>query len=88
MKNPPASAGDSGSVPRLARSPEEGNGNPLQNSCLGMPHGQRNLVGYSPPSYERAGHDLAAKQQLSQKLWRLDSAVCGLTCPPGDSDIH
>ena len=36
-KNPPASAGDSGdtgSIPGSGRSPEEGNGNPLQYSCL------------------------------------------------------
>ena len=35
MKNPPANAGDSGSVPGLGRSPGEGNGNPLQYSYLG-----------------------------------------------------
>ena len=40
--------GDLGSVPELGRSPAEGHGNPLQNSCLENPHGQRNLVGYSP----------------------------------------
>ena len=27
-------AGDSGLIPRSGRSPEEGNGNPLQYSCL------------------------------------------------------
>ena len=38
VKNPPANAGDAkgeGSVPVSGRSPGEGNGNPLQNSCLG-----------------------------------------------------
>ena len=38
VKNPPANAGfirDSGSIPGLGRFPEEGNGNPLQYSCLG-----------------------------------------------------
>ena len=30
-------AGDSGSVPGLGRSPGEGNGNPLQHSCLENP---------------------------------------------------
>ena len=30
-------AGDSGSIPRLARSSGEKNGNPLQYSCLGSP---------------------------------------------------
>ena len=29
--------GDAGSVPGLGRSPGEGNGNPLQYSCLGNP---------------------------------------------------
>ena len=36
-KNLPDNAGDSVSVPGLGRSPEEGNGNPLQYSCLGNP---------------------------------------------------
>ena len=30
-------AGDLGSIPELGRSPGEGNGNPLQNSCLENP---------------------------------------------------
>ena len=33
-KNPPASAGDTGSIPGSGRSPREGNGNPLRYSCL------------------------------------------------------
>ena len=37
VKNPPANAGDMGSIPGLGRSPEEGNGNPLQYSCLENP---------------------------------------------------
>ena len=37
VKNPPANAGDSGSIPRLGRSPGEGNGNPFQHSCLRNP---------------------------------------------------
>ena len=40
VKNLPASAGDAGDVgliPGLGRSSGEGNGNPLQNSCLGIP---------------------------------------------------
>ena len=40
VKNPPANAGDPRDValiPRLGRSPEEGNGNPLLYSCLGNP---------------------------------------------------
>ena len=34
VKNPPANAGDLGSIPGLGRSPREGNGYPLQYSCL------------------------------------------------------
>ena len=37
VKNPPANAGDTrdmDSIPGSGRSPEEGNGNPLQYSCL------------------------------------------------------
>ena len=34
VKNPPANAGDVGSIPGLGRSPGEGIGNPLQYSCL------------------------------------------------------
>ena len=42
VKNLPASAGDAGDtglVPGSTRSPGEGNGNPLQCSCLGNPTG-------------------------------------------------
>ena len=37
VKNPPANAGDLGSIPGSGRSPGEGNGNPLQYSCLENP---------------------------------------------------
>ena len=37
VKNPPASAGDTGLIPGLGPSPGEGNGNPLQYSCLENP---------------------------------------------------
>ena len=39
--------GDPGSIPGLGRSPGEGNGNPVQYSCLENPHGQRSLAGYN-----------------------------------------
>ena len=51
VKNLPANAGDvrdAGLIPELERSPAEGQGNPLQYSCLEKPHGQRSLAGYSP----------------------------------------
>ena len=34
VKNPPAIAGDQGSIPGSGRSPGEGNGNLFQYSCL------------------------------------------------------
>ena len=37
IKNSFANAGDAGSIPGFGRSPGEGNGNPLQYSCLGNP---------------------------------------------------
>ena len=37
VKNPPANAGDEGSIPGSGRSPGGGNGNTLHYSCLGNP---------------------------------------------------
>ena len=47
VKDLPANAGDVGLIPGLGRSPAEGNGNPLQYSCLENPV-ERSLAGYSP----------------------------------------
>ena len=46
-KESTCSAGDLGSIPGLRRSPRGGPGNPLQYSCLEIPHGQRSLAGHS-----------------------------------------
>ena len=51
VKNLPADAEDvrdAGSIPGSGRSPGGGRSNPLQDSCLENPHGQRSLVGFSP----------------------------------------
>ena len=56
VKNPPANAGDSSSIPGSGRSPGEGVLLP------GKYHGQRGLAGYSPWGRYRVGHDLATKQ--------------------------
>ena len=37
VNNPPANARDAGLIPGSGRSPREGNGHPLQYSCLGSP---------------------------------------------------
>ena len=59
VKNPLASAGDLGSFPGLGRSPGEGNGNPLQYSCLGKPMDR----GAWRATVNGVGHNLEAKQQ-------------------------
>ena len=66
---------DSSSVPEWRRFPGGGNGNPLQNSCLENPHGQRSLAGYSP-----WGH----------KQWDKTDLACALlsrtTAPPNPGE--
>ena len=49
-----SNVGDLGSIPGLGRSPGGGHGNPLQNSCLENPHGQRSLAGYSPQGHKES----------------------------------
>ena len=66
VKNPPANVGDVGSVSGSGGSPGEGNGNPLQYSCLGNPM-YRSLAGYSPWGCKRVGHDLATEQKQWKK---------------------
>ena len=51
VKNPPANAGDMASIPRSGRSLGEGNGNPLQCSCLGNPMDRGAMES------QRVGHD-------------------------------
>ena len=45
VKNPPANAGDTGSIPGSGRSPGGGNDNSLHHSCQENPM-DRSLVGY------------------------------------------
>ena len=51
VKNLPADAGEGRDVDLILgsrRSPGGVHGNPLQQSCLENPHGQRGLAGYNP----------------------------------------
>ena len=48
-------------MPGLGRFPEEGNGYPLQYSCLEKFHGQRSLADYTVHRVARVKHDLATK---------------------------
>ena len=43
-KESACNAGDPGSIPGLGRSPREGNGYPLQHSCLEKPYTEESLV--------------------------------------------
>ena len=59
VKIPPASVGDArnlGSIPGSGRSPGEGNGNPLQFSCLRNPM-DRGTGGLQSMRPQRVGHD-------------------------------
>ena len=61
VKNPPANAGDSGSILGPGRSPGEGNGTPV--FLPGKSHGQMSLVGYSPWGHKRVRHNLVTEKQ-------------------------
>ena len=60
VEKPPVNAGDTGEdlgmIPGLGRSSGGGPGNPLQNSCLENPHGQRSLAAYSPWGHKGPAH--------------------------------
>ena len=68
VKNLPANAGDEGLIPGLGRSPGEGNGTLLQESCLENPMdggaGQVQSMGL-----QRVGNDLATKPQQQIEAW-------------------
>ena len=56
-KESACNAGDLGSIPQLERSPGEGNGNPLQYSCLENPM-DRGAWQAIVPGVVRVAHDL------------------------------
>ena len=59
-KESACNAGDPGSIPGSGRSPGEGNGNPLQYSCLENPM-HRGAWQATVHWVARVGHDLATK---------------------------
>ena len=65
VNNLPANTGDAALIPGLGRSPREGNGNPLQYSCLGNP--VDGGAWQAAWDHKRVGHDLASKQQKQQR---------------------
>ena len=60
VKNLPAM--QTGSIPRLGRSPGEGNGNPLQYSCLENPMDKE--------AWQATVHGIKSQTQLSDMLAR------------------
>ena len=60
VKISPANTGDSGSIPGLGRSPEIGNGNPLQYSCLGNPM-DKGAWWVTVHRVTRVGHNIVTK---------------------------
>ena len=63
VKNLPANAGDEGSIPVSIKSPGEGNGNPLQYSCLGNPMDREAWQPAVHDDHKRVRHDMVTKQQ-------------------------
>ena len=62
-REPACNVGDLGSIPGSGRSPGEGNGNPLQYSCLENAI-DRGAWWATVHEVERVGHDLATKPPL------------------------
>ena len=62
VKNLPATAEDTGSIPGSGKSPNKGNGNPLQYSSWKISSTEEPGC-YSPWGCKRVRHDLVTKQQ-------------------------
>ena len=65
-KESACSAGDLGSIPGSGRSPGEGNGNPLQYSCLEYSMDRR-LAGYSPWGHKESD---MPERLIHTKKWK------------------
>ena len=70
VKNLPASAGNSGSIPRSGRSPGEGNGNPLQYSCMENP--------IDRGAWQATVHGVAKESDTTQQLNNNNNHICRL----------
>ena len=70
-KKSACNAGDLGLIPGSGRSPGEGNGNPLQYSCLENPM-DRGACQATVHGVTRAGHDLVTKPPPKYLVYVLD----------------
>ena len=89
VKNPPANAGDprvAGSIPGLGRSPGEGNGNPVQFSCLENSM-DRSLVDYSPWGHKES--DITEQLKSESEVVQSGLTLCDLIdCSLLGSSVH
>ena len=66
VKNPPANPGDASLIPKSGRSSGEGNGNPLQCSCLGNPVGKGAWCSCKVHGVAKSQIQLMTKQKQSE----------------------
>ena len=75
-KKSACNAGDPGSIYGSGRSPGDGNGNPLQYSCLEKPM-DRGAWQATVHGATRVGHDLATKPPLWYYSWEKNLCLSG-----------
>ena len=75
VKNP-VSAADWGLIPGQERSSGEGNGSPLQNSCLGNSMDREAWFGYSPQGCKKS--DTTERLNTSSPLWSVSAMRVGV----------
>ena len=63
VKNPPANAGDTGSILGSGRFPEKGNGNLLQHSCQGNPMNRG--------AWQATGHGVAELDMTTKAYFKF-----------------
>ena len=81
-KESASNGGDLGSVPGWGRSPGGGHGNPLQDSCLENPHGQRSLAGCSPWGHKES--DMIDRLSTTQRNGKSSSGYLRLRGEDGN----
>ena len=82
VKNLPANAGDSSSIPGLGRYPGEGNGNSLQHSCLENPM-DRGAWWAAVHGVEKSRTQLKCQHTQNEYLVHREfSVLAGVICHP------